>query len=210
MASDSSVKLHLKSDWQFYLIVVTGGPRRSYQVEQLVKVGRVDTFLRNVVHFEQEAPLSQFKLVNNKRPSFALFRDPISPAWEDEHNKDGGGFNFEIPQNEESRPFVDETWRNLQFSAVSSNGLDSLPALEPRPGDDRTDARSTDPVVNGVIVTLKSDKSNTKFFFEVWVARCQIEASRREHIIGKIRECIKLPPGWPTPNVKFAKHRISK
>jgi hypothetical protein len=200
MAGSSSVKLHLKSEWQFYLIIVTGGPRRSYQIEELVKVGRVDTFIRNVVHFEQEAPVSQFKLVNQKRPSFALFRDGIKPAWEDPKNKDGGTFSFDIPQTDENHPYIDETWRNIQLSAVASNGLDSLPSPEDPP----------EPLVNGVIVTLKPDKSATKFFFEVWVAKFPIEGPRKDHFVEQIKKCIKLPEGMTIPGVKSQKHRMGK
>jgi hypothetical protein len=189
------VKLYLKGSWQFYLIVVTRSPRPAYQVEELVKVERVDTFIRNIVHFEKEAPLSQFKLVNDKRPSLALFRDTIKPAWEDSHNKDGGSFGFAIPQNEETLQAVNDTWRNLQLSAVATDGLED---------------EGTERIVNGVIVTLKSDKSNTRFFFEVWVAKHQMDQQRKEHFMAKIRACIRLPEGMQVPEVKFQRHRMGK
>jgi hypothetical protein len=214
MSQSSAIYLYLKTDWQFYLIVVTSGPRRSYQVDELVKVERVDNFLRNVVHFEQEAPLSDFKIVGAKRPALALFRENIKPAWEDEHNRDGGGFSFEIPQNDASKACVNEIWRNMQLSAVSSNGLDSLPNMESTDDDSierRSDPRPSDPLVNGVMVTLKPDGRSTRYVFEVWVSRTQIEPARKDHIMSKIPGCIRLSARFQALQaVKFQKHRTTR
>jgi hypothetical protein len=190
--------LHLKHEWTFYLIVVTGGPRRSYTVEELVRVGRLDTFVRNVVHFANEAPLSKFKFVNNKRPSLALFRAPIKPAWEDPGNKNGGTFAFEIPQTDETSGYIDEVWRQLQFRAVATNGL------APPPDSSSGGAPDAEDIVNGVIVTLKSERGNPRFVFEVWVAGTQLDPARRDHIVNEIKQCVPKSP----PQVKFSRHRV--
>jgi translation initiation factor 4E len=108
-----SVK-YLNDQWKFWLILVTRGDGpQQYVIEEIVTVTTLDNFFQ----FYQTLPHpDELKTVNQKRPSLALFRQGIKPAWEDHRNAKGGAFAFRLPSAE-----VNRVWEALLFHIVGGS-----------------------------------------------------------------------------------------
>jgi hypothetical protein len=102
----------LKENWQFWLVLFTRGPSGTsqYQIEEITTVGTVESFYQ---YYTALPKVSQLRNANGKRPSIALFRDGIKPAWEDPANAPGGAFHLLVPPD-----IVDDLWRDLLFCAI--------------------------------------------------------------------------------------------
>jgi hypothetical protein len=162
---DSTDLFRLSREWQFWLIIVTTGRNRQYQVEDIVKVSDARNFIHYLILMERQAPFSDFHCVNNQRPSLALFREDVQPAWEHQANHNGHILSFELGRDQA----VQDVWRALLFEAVSSKGIDGRVAEAvgaEHPGGPVT--------VNGAIITLKAAPASQseRFVFEVWIGPC--------------------------------------
>jgi hypothetical protein len=110
----------LQENWQFWLVLFTRSPagKSQYQIEEITTIGTVESFYQ---YYTALPKAGQLRNVNGKRPSIALFRDGIKPAWEDPANVPGGAFHFLVPPD-----VVDDLWRDLLFCAIGGTLGDHL------------------------------------------------------------------------------------
>jgi len=104
---------YLNDPWRFWLVLVTrSGGGRQYVIEEIVTVQTLENF----VQFYASIPLpSRLKNTSQQRPSIALFRQDIKPAWEDPRNEHGGAFSFMV------RNGIDEVWEELVFYLIGGD-----------------------------------------------------------------------------------------
>lgn len=105
MSQTSSTNV-LPETWQYWVVLnamVNG--KRIYQIEKVFAFNTVENFWS----YQEALPkISEFRNVNNKRVSLALFRGEIQPAWEDPENENGATFSFAVPTE-----LIDEFWETL-------------------------------------------------------------------------------------------------
>jgi len=105
----------------------------------------------------------------------AIFRDGISPAWEDRENKHGGHFQLTIKPNLPAGQ-VDELWNNIVLGVVSG-------AVEP-----------TD-MITGIRMVDKLDhKLKPNLRFEIWFNAMDEEGSNGKmyDLRGSLERCIRV------------------
>jgi translation initiation factor 4E len=82
-------------------------------IEEIVTVSTLDNFFQ----FYQTLPHpDELRNLRQKRPSLALFREDIKPAWEDHRNAQGGAFSFRLPTAE-----INRFWEALLFHVIGGH-----------------------------------------------------------------------------------------
>jgi translation initiation factor 4E len=128
-----------RNEWQFWLVLVESvRANRQYKIHEIAKFGSAENFAK---YYHMLPRPDEFKIVDNKRTSLAVFRDEIKPAWEDEANKTGGHFTFEMNNPE----IVKEAWKMLLLLLLSGDLSDDC---------------------NGIVCGIKKD---TQWIAEVWM-----------------------------------------
>lgn len=103
--------------WKFWAIITSEGTKGSaYQVEEIVKVTRLQQFFK---YYDQIPKPSAFSAMNGKRVQLAFFKDNITPAWEAKNEKgemiNKGALGYVFPETE-----VDKIWELLLFMCVGN------------------------------------------------------------------------------------------
>jgi hypothetical protein len=77
-------------EWQFWLITVES---RQYKILDIAKFVSAENFAK---YYYVLGNPSEFKFVNGRRVSLAVFREDVRPAWEAPENANGGHFSYDI------------------------------------------------------------------------------------------------------------------
>jgi translation initiation factor 4E len=102
-----------RTEWQFWLrIVERVGHQNQYKIMDIAKFASAENFAR---YYHLLPKPGEFKVVNNKRTSLAVFRGDIHPAWEDPENAKGGYHSYEITDASQ----VNDVWRKLLLVLLS-------------------------------------------------------------------------------------------
>ena len=112
VVSDLMTSTNLLPDtWKFWVILngyVNG--KKVYQIEEIFAFNTVESFWS----YNAAIPkISDFKNVNGKKVSLALFRGDIKPAWEDPGNENGASCTFNVPYQS-----IDEFWETLMLYVI--------------------------------------------------------------------------------------------
>ena len=154
-----SMRLDFPRQWTFYVIVIsTSQEKRSYQVEELCSFQDSFSFFK---YYRSFLPFSEWKVLPDKRISLALFADNIKPAWEDDKNKSGQVYTFNISfgdnEKEKFMKFkrcIDDVWETALFKLIGENIK-----LE----------NASESIANGITFALKtSQRPNQKGQYENW------------------------------------------
>ena len=101
----------LPDTWKFW-VILNGyqNNKKIYQIEEIFAFNTVESFWS----YNAAIPkISEFKNVNGKKVSLALFRGDIKPAWEDPENENGASYNINVPQQS-----IDEFWETLMLYVI--------------------------------------------------------------------------------------------
>ena len=101
----------LPDTWKFW-VILNGyqNNKKIYQIEEIFAFNTVESFWS----YNAAIPkISDFKNVNGKKVSLALFRGDIKPAWEDPENENGASYNIIVPYQS-----IDEFWETLMLYVI--------------------------------------------------------------------------------------------
>ena len=149
----------LPDTWKFWVILnaIQGG-KKIYQIEEIFAFNTVESFWSYTAAIPK---ISEFKNVNGKKVSLALFRGEIKPAWEDPQNENGATYSILVPSQT-----IDEFWETIMLYVIG--------------GQMQKDIFDGEPEICGLFV--KCGQSGT-FIVEIWT---RSDADRRNEIIDYI------------------------
>jgi hypothetical protein len=106
-----------RHEWQFWLVLVEFGSSRQYKIHEIAKFRSAENFAK---YYHTLPSPAEFKVIDRKQTSLAVFRGDIRPAWEDPHNKDGGHHVYEVASGAD----VTEIWKTLLVMLLSAELTD--------------------------------------------------------------------------------------
>eukprot|EP00927_Polykrikos_kofoidii_P057476 TRINITY_DN51616_c0_g1_i1.p1 TRINITY_DN51616_c0_g1~~TRINITY_DN51616_c0_g1_i1.p1 ORF type:complete len:247 (-),score=47.81 TRINITY_DN51616_c0_g1_i1:20-700(-) len=127
--SDSTAQLPLQSTWVIWeQLMGTGGKALQYSesTKQIASCDTVESFWDSWSRLPQPSELLNNRMVFPVSDGFhvvdalMIFREGISPQWEDEANADGGHFQFHIKAASVLGQ-VDEYWNNLVLGMIGAS-----------------------------------------------------------------------------------------
>lgn len=120
--------LPLRCRWVVWeQLMASGGKTIQYSesTRQIAACETVDAFWKAWGRLPQPSELISNRMVHNNADGFLIvdalmvFRDGITPQWEDEANADGGHFQFQFKASL-SGGQIDEYWNNLVLGVVGA------------------------------------------------------------------------------------------
>lgn len=144
----------LAREWKFWLVEAAD---TSYSVEPIFSVTTVENFWQ---HFNALPKANEIRRTAKQKISIAVFRDNIKPAWEDEENKSGALYTFQV--NGER---VQDVWFEVLLGAIG----ETLGQKIQTPGN----------ALNGVIVMPRNDAI---YGIEIWTKTSDEDEEMRKYL----------------------------
>ncbi|EAY08375.1 hypothetical protein TVAG_269010 [Trichomonas vaginalis G3] len=153
----------LPETWQFWVVLnAVASGQKIYQIEKIFAFNTVENFWS----YQEALPkVSDFKNVNNKKVSLALFRGEIQPAWEDPANAKGATYVLTVPNTA-----IDEFWETLILFMIG--------------GQMQRDLFDGEPEVCGLFVR---NIVSAEFAVEIWT---RSDIDRRIELLDYVHENI--------------------
>jgi hypothetical protein len=101
----------LPETWKFWVILnAFQGGKKIYQIEEIFAFNTVEAFWSYTAALP---PIADFRNVNGKKVSLALFRGEIRPAWEDKQNENGATYSIIVPFQT-----IEEFWETIMLYVI--------------------------------------------------------------------------------------------
>ena len=156
----------LPDTWKFWVILNANvGGKKIYQIEEIFAFNTVESFWSYAAAIPK---VSEFRNVNGKRVSLAIFRDEIKPAWEDPENEKGATYSISVPLQS-----IDDFWETIMLYLIG--------------GQMKKELFKNENELCGLFVKCAQ---NSNFVVEIWT---KSDVNRSEDVINYIHD--RIVPG---------------
>ena len=169
----------LERNWAFWLVILDYSESDTrYTIETICNIKSFQEFHDSFLKLPKISDIKR-KIYARKYASIGFFEEGILPAWEDDKNKNGGAYKFQIRSEN-----IDVVWRDLLICACGN----------------MLDKHNNENKICGLMVSPK--KEQFAYDVSIWVA----EDKKDQNLIKYICELKALKNILKPEDINYSKH----